>query len=283
MRRPPAAALVGSGALCYHATPWGKGRGDSIFKDFRKESLRKPLYVLLGLAGFAGVLVVVAALSAYMTVRRSVAGRTLEVPDLTGMTMEEAEAVLRKNGLVLEEAARRNDERVEAGRLLAQDPPAGSDIKLQRKVKVVVSLGDKVNSIPELRGGAARKAQITLQQLGMRLGDQVYVHTRRVAENLVIAQDPLPESAGLREGKVALLVSRGAPDRVFVMPDLTGRTEKEATAFLTRFGLRVGPVRGSSGAAAPPGTVVGQDPPPGYPVRGGDLIALTVAAGGGGG
>jgi serine/threonine-protein kinase len=275
--------LVAPRALCYHLAPAGTGRGGRIFKDFQKDQLRRLLYVSLGVAGFAGLLVIIAALSAYVTVRRSVSGRTLEVPDLGGMTVDEATMLLRRSDLILEEAARRNDERVEAGRILAQDPPPGSDIKLQRKVKVVVSLGDKVSSIPELRGGAARRAQITLQQLGMRLGDQVYVHTRRVAENLVIAQDPLPESAGLREGKVALLVSRGAPERAYVMPDLTGRTEREATAFLARFGLRVGPIRGAGAGGAPPGTIVAQDPAPGYPVRKSDLIALTVAAGGGGG
>jgi serine/threonine-protein kinase len=275
--------LVARRALCYHLAPGGNWRGGRIFKDFQKDQLRRLLYVSLGVAGFAGLLVAIAALSAYVIVRHSVAGRTLEVPDLSGMTVEEAAALLRRSDLVLEEAARRNDERVEAGRVLAQDPPPGSDIKLQRKVKVVISLGDKVSSIPELRGGAARKAQITLQQLGMRLGDQVYVHNRRVAENLVIAQDPLPESAGLRQGKVALLVSRGAPERSYVMPDLTGRSEKEVTSFLARFGLRVGPVRaaGASGAAA--GTIVAQDPPPGFPVRQSDLIALTVSTGGDGG
>lgn len=260
----------------------GSGRGDSIFKDFQKDPVRRKLMLALAVAGFAGLLAAVAAFSAYLTVRRSVAGGTLEVPDLTELTIEDATALLKRNGLLLEEAAGRNDERVEAGRVLAQDPPAGADIKLQRKVKVVVSLGDKVNSIPELRGGAARKAQITLQQLGMRLGDQAWVHNRRVAENLVIAQDPLPESTGLREGKVALLVSRGTPERVYVMPDLAGRSEKEAAAFLSRFGLRVGPVRGAGGGTRN-GIIVTQNPPPGYPVRGSDLIALTVSGGEGSG
>lgn len=259
------------------------GRGGRIFKDLQNDPWKRRTAFALALAAFAGILVVLAALSAYLTVRRSVSGRNVQVPDLTEMTVEEAASMLRRNGLVLEEAAQRNDERVESGRILAQDPPPGADIKLERKVKVVVSLGDKVSSIPDLRGGAARKAQITLQQLGMKLGDQVWVYSRGVGENLVIAQDPLPESAGLRDAKVALLVSRGRPQRTFVMPDLRGRTPGEVTPFLERLGLRVGPVRGGPGGGAARGTIVGQEPLPGYPVRSGGLIALTVAAAGDGG
>jgi eukaryotic-like serine/threonine-protein kinase len=232
--------------------------------------------LLAWVGGFVGLLVVVGALSAYMTVRRSVSGRDVEVPDLSGLTAEDASALLKRNGLILEEAAQRNDEKVDVGRILAQDPAPGTAIKPERKVKVVVSLGNKVNSIPELRGGAARRAQITLQQQGMKLGDQVYVYSRRVEENMVIAQDPLPESAGLRDAKVALLVSRGTRPRAYVMPDLKGRGENEVLAFLSRAGVRVAPVRHEPADAAA-GTVVAQDPEPGFPVRTGDLVTLTVS------
>ena len=111
----------------------------------------------------------------------------------------------------------------------------------------------------------------------MKLGDQVYVYSRRVEENMVIAQDPLPESAGLRDAKVAMLVSRGARPRAYVMPALVGRGETEVLAFLARAGLRVAPLKRESGTGAPAGTVAAQDPEPGYPVRTGDVVNLTIA------
>src|SRR5881296_3560944 len=231
-----------------------------ILNDFQRDQWRRRALLAVRIAIFAGLLAVIAALSAYLTVRRSVSGRDVQVPNLSSLSVEEASAILKKNGLLLEEAARRNDEQVETGRILAQDPPPGSSIKLDRKVKVVVSLGDKVSSIPELRGGAARKAQITLQQQGMKLGDQVYVYSRRVEENMVIAQDPLPESAGLRDAKVAMLVSRGAPPRAYVMPQVVGRGEIEVLAFLQRAGVRVAPLRHGPGTGASAGTVTSQDP-----------------------
>ena len=242
-----------------------------------REQWRSHLILAVKVGVLGAALVVVTMITAYITVRKSVSGRDVQVPDLTQMTVEEAAALLNRQGLTIEEAAQRNDEKVEAGRILEQEPAPGSDIKQQRKIKVIVSLGDKVSSIPELRGGAARKAQITLQQQGLRMGDQVYVYSRRVGENLVIAQDPLPENAGLREGKVALLISRGEPPRTYVMPDLTGRSEPEVRSFLGRAGLKSGPVRRDPEAGAPRGAIVEQSPPAGFPVRRGDLVSLTVS------
>ena len=270
--------------LCYDADgSTCRGAEARIFKTIKADQVRRYAVVIAWLGVVAGVLVAIVVFSAYFTVRHSVVGRDVQVPDLAGLTSEEASALLEKQGLVLEEAARRNDEHIEIGRVIAQDPPPGAAIKPERKVKVIVSLGDKVSSIPELRGGAARKAQITLQQQGMKLGDQIYVHSGKAEENMVIGQDPLPEGAGLRDAKVALLVSAGVAPRTYVMPRLAGRGENEAVAFLSRAGLRVAPVRREAGSDAPAGTVVGQDPESGYPVRSGDLVTLTVAGRGPGG
>ncbi len=243
----------------------------------QRDDLRR-LLVLSAKVGLVGLaLAVIAALSAYYTVRKSVSGRDVQVPDLTRMTLAEAAALLKERGLLVEQAAQRNDDDVEEGRILAQDPPPGSAIKLERKVKVIVSLGNRVTPTPELRGEAARKAQITLQQQGMRIGGNLYVYSRRVAENIVIAQDPTPGSVGLRSGTIALLVSRGERPRTYVMPSLVGRPEGVVTTFLTRAGLKTAPSRREPGHPEPRGTVLGQDPPAGYPVSVGDPVTLTVA------
>lgn len=246
-------------------------------KIVETDQLRRLLFLAAKVGLVAAVLAVIAALSAYYTVRKSVSGRDVQVPDLTRMTVAEAAALLKGRGLLLEQAAERNDDEVEEGRILAQDPPPGSALKLERKVKVVVSLGNRVTATPELRGEAARKAQISLQQQGMRIGSSLYVYSRRVAENLVIAQDPIPGSAGGHSGTIALLISRGDRPRTYVMPSLIGRPEGVATAFLARAGLKSAPSRHEGGRPEARGTVVAQDPLAGYPVAAGDPVTLTVA------
>jgi serine/threonine-protein kinase len=244
-----------------------------------KEKLRRGLILAAKLAAWGGMLAIVAAFSAYFTVRRSISGRVVQVPDLTARTVEEARALLLVQGLVLEEAAQRNDDRIEEGRILGQDPPPGADIKLQRKVKVIVSLGDKITAIPDLRGDAARKAQITLQQKGLRLGGQVYVYTSQEGENLVVGQDPSPGSSGIPERGISLLVSRGDRPLTYVMPNLIGQPHGKVSSFLAKVGLKRGPVRAAPSHSAPRGIVVGQNPAAGYRVRHGDLVTLVVASG----
>jgi eukaryotic-like serine/threonine-protein kinase len=248
-----------------------------------KDQVRRHAFFALKIGLLALVLAGIAAFSAYYTVRHSVSGRDVQVPELTAMTVPEASALLQKSGLALEEAAERNDDTVEEGRILAQDPPAGSVLKLDRKVKVVVSLGNRITLTPELRGTAARRAQITLQQQGTRLGKELYVFSKRDAESQVIAQDPLPGGPAAREGKISLLVSRGPRPRTFIMPELVGRPERSVLAFLAKAGLRSAPSRHDAARVEAPGTVIAQDPDAGFPVSAGDLVTLTVAGEGGAG
>jgi serine/threonine-protein kinase len=254
------------------------GSMKSLWDNYlRRQSILAAKILLL-----AGSLAVVAALSAYITVKTTLSGREVKIPDLTEMSVADATQLLVERGLILEESGRRYDARVEEGKILAQDPPPDSSIKLQRKVKIVVSLGDKVTAIPDLRGGAARRAQITLQQQGMTVAGQVYTFSQREEENLVIGQDPLPGEVGPREGKVGLLISRGRRPRTYVMPDLIAQPEATAVEFLRRAGLRPAPVRRSVSRYYRPGSVMAQRPEAGFRVRSGDLVVLTVAREAGG-
>jgi beta-lactam-binding protein with PASTA domain len=224
-----------------------------------------------------GALVVIAAISAWLTVRRAVSGRDVLVPDLAGLSGPEAENALRHQGLALDMSTERYDPRVPAGRILSQEPPSGSRIKADRTVRVIISLGEKGSSVPELRGNAARTAQIALQQQGYRVGDLLYAYTPRSEENLVIGQDPMPGGAGAKDARVSLLVSRGRRPATYVMPNLVGHSQQDGLRWLAKAGLRPAPARRDPHSAASAGTIVAQRPESGWPVRSGDLVTLTVA------
>src|SRR5262245_56003903 len=102
--------------------------------------------------------------SGYFTMRLALTGRRISVPDVTGLTVPEAQQQLSRQKLNLESSAERYDDRLEKGRILAQDPPMGAAIKEGRKVKVVTSLGPRVFKIPDLRGQSERAALLKLQE-----------------------------------------------------------------------------------------------------------------------
>jgi serine/threonine-protein kinase len=226
------------------------------------------------LAALLGILFTASALT---SMRFALSGREVTVPDVTGLDPPAAERVLAAQRLALEIEGERYDLRVEAGKILAQDPPGGSLIKRDRKVKVMTSLGSKVIAIPDLRGAAARKAQITLRQQGLKLGNLSYVYSPEVRENQVISQEPLPEADRVRDDRVDLLVSRGAAEPAFVMPDLVGRAGPAVQDYLKRQGFRAANIIPQPGQGAPPETVVRQSPPAGHPVRKRDVVTLVVS------
>ena len=214
----------------------------------------------------------------------------LNVPDVTGVPLEEARGILDRSDLYLEVTTERFDERIVAGSVRAQDPPAGTTIKPNRKVRVSVSLGPIQVEVPDVRGQTLRTAQIALQREGLPIGHVTFAHVEGVAEDIVMEQNPLPayvkpseeeetEDSARSEwdGRVDLLVSRGPEDRLFVMPDLTDRPIGQVRQFADRAGLRLGAVRIERVPGVPRGRVVRQYPRAGYPIGQHDIISLVLS------
>ncbi|HET9481942.1 MAG TPA: PASTA domain-containing protein [Candidatus Polarisedimenticolia bacterium] len=226
------------------------------------------------------------------------AGREVTVPDVGGLTVDQARAELSRTGLLLETSSERYDDRVAAGIVLAQDPAAGETLKKERKVRVSVSLGALQVEIPDVRGQTTRSAQVALQKEGLKVGHISHTHDARVPPDVVIAQDPLdapvhpsdapaPEPGAvpvdpelrprLFDGRVSLLVSRGRQEPSFVMPDLQGWRFDEVMSFARRAGARVGAVRRERASGVARGRVIRQSPQAGYPLSRSDMINLVMS------
>lgn len=236
------------------------------------------------LAAAAGKFLAIAVLfaavvigSGYVTMRWALLGRQVTVPDVTGMTLPEALASLSAEELFLEALGERHDDRLERGRILAQEPPAGAGIKKGRKVKVVTSLGPRVLRVPDLAGQSQRSAAMRLEGEGLRTGRIAYAHTLVGPADTIVSQDPLPSGESLGEGGVSLLVSRGPRRAIYVMPDLGGRRAADVRDVLESHGLRIGSVRRERAGGRERGAITGQYPEPGYPVGTGDVVSLVVA------
>jgi beta-lactam-binding protein with PASTA domain len=220
-----------------------------------------------------------AVLSGYLSMRKAVRGGEVTVPMLQGMAVEEAAQRLEQKGLVLDRSGERVDPVVPAGQIISQDPPEGTRLKKNRKVHVLVSLGQEVLLIPQLVGQPARRAQIGLQQAGLRVGEIAYVSSDTAEADRILAQEPPPGTQSGREGHVDLLVSRGTRGKVWVMPHVEGMQLEGVTRVLDQAGLRVTNVkREARGDGTPAGVVLEQYPLAGYPLREGESISLVVSA-----
>jgi serine/threonine-protein kinase len=216
--------------------------------------------------------------SFYVAMQRRQRASEVEVPALVGMSRDEARERARGASLVLDVADERNDPRVASGHVLEQMPPAGSSVRRGRKVKVVLSLGDRVLAVPDLVGRPARALDIELRAAGFAGGDESRAYSYTAPAGIVLAQVPPAGTPALPSTRIHRLVSEGPPPVRWVMPDLTGRPRAQAEQWIELNGFRRGAVREVRAAGRAAGTVVGHQPLPGHPVRTRDIVELTIAA-----
>jgi len=215
---------------------------------------------------------------AWVTFRRSIVGRSVTVPDLVGKAVPEAIRASQQAGLRLEEQSgrARNDDKIPRGRILMQQPDAGSLAKPAQAVRVVLSLGPRELHVPDLTGLPPRAAAVKLNEETLTLGTASW-YRDSLARAGIVAQDPEPDSIAARNVAVAVLTNRGQPETRFVMPDLVGQDADKMRARLETFGFRVGSARYESYEGIAPNTILKQFPPAGYPLSSREVVSLTVS------
>jgi serine/threonine-protein kinase len=220
---------------------------------------------------------VVFVLSFYFAMKVEMRSTQVSVPDLTTLDLDEAGRVSQSMALELEVVGRRHDPAVPSGRILQQEPGPGSSVRRGRKLKLVLSLGGKVLEVPDLAGKADRAVEIELRRDGFAPGDRARAYSARTADGRVMAQVPPADSPAVPNTRVHRLVSNGPYPVRWVMPDLTGYSRTAAERWIRENGFRRGSVRKLRSRGHAPGSVVGQLPLPGYPIRSRGVVDLTVA------
>lgn len=201
--------------------------------------------------------------------------REVQVPDVRGLSLDDATTAVRGLGLTLTiDPVRRPDPTVPASHVLGQEPEPGVTIRRQRPMRVRLSDGARAVVVPDLIGESERAAEIRLAQDAITLAGTASIFSTGYTPGVVVAQDP-PASAGA--GAVALLVNRGDAGTTYVMPDLIGTPGSRVADVLRRRSFRVTILGEVPYPGLPSGTVVRQSPAPGFQVAPGDPITLEVS------
>ncbi len=230
-------------------------------------------------AAYGGLLVVLLGASSYLALSNFVRGGVIAVPDLVGLDRSQAEAGLAAAGLALRRVEDdRHDKAVPAGRVLRQDPPAGSAVKEGSGVVVYLSRGRALVETPDLSGQVLQTAQVSLTASGLRLGRSRSVFADTGEPGAVVRQNPPAGSLIDPSSQVDLMVSLANPGAMYVMPDLIDLPEDPVRDVFETRGFRFGRVKYEPYEGVPAGIILRQYPLPGHPLRRSDSIALVVAA-----
>ena len=210
-----------------------------------------------------------------LAMRMTLRAREVEVPPLAGKTVNEATRIAAALGLgVRVDDKRRPDEKIPAGQIMQQEPPAGVRTRQQRTVRVWVSAGARATIVPALIGQTDRTARIRLEQDGVDIVSMTEVRSPDYPADAVVAQDPAPQ---VRAPGVSLLVNRGEEATTYVMPDVIGTEGERAAAALRVRGFRVTITGSQPYPGITAGIVIRQTPAGGFRVAGGDSISLEVS------
>src|SRR3954468_10076437 len=139
----------------------------------------------------AGALVATYLIFAAAAMRIALRTREVQGPGFTNRTANEATAIATDFTLATKtDESRRPDPKLPAGRVLAQEPAAGSVARQQRTVRVWLSAGQRAATVPLLVGETERTAQLRLSQDGLTLADLSEIRSHTFAQAVVVAQTP---------------------------------------------------------------------------------------------
>jgi serine/threonine-protein kinase len=129
-----------------------------------------------------GALLATYVLFAAASMRVALRTREVQVPNFTNRTANEATAIAANLGLGMKvDETRRPDPKIAAGRVIAQEPAAGSTARRQRSVKIWLSAGQRSSTVPLLIGETERTAQLRLTQDGLTLSDLSEIRSPRIS------------------------------------------------------------------------------------------------------
>ena len=201
--------------------------------------------------------------------------QTIEVPNLSGMTADEAKKTLQASGLKYQAGTAEYSDTVEKDHIVRQDVAAGSKVAKDTVVTYYLSLGSEGTSVPNVVGQTRSSATATLNNAGFYVTvDTQYSST--VAEGTVISQSPTSGQKLKAEGTVNIVVSKGS--ETAQVPSVVGQSEGTATTTLTNEGFQVTTEYQASSSVSS-GCVISQTPTAGTSLAPGKTVHLTISTG----
>ncbi|MGV9902711.1 Stk1 family PASTA domain-containing Ser/Thr kinase [Streptomyces sp. NPDC003388] len=235
---------------------------------------RRPLRPGRGLAALVAAVLVFLGVGAGVWYINS--GQFTKVPPLLAKTEEQATARLKESGLHVKEVKREFNDTVKNGTVVSSDPTAGSRIRGNGSVTLVISRGPRIVKVPDLRGVPLAEARSRLKSAGLEPGMVSRDFSDSVARGSVVGTDPETGTARHAGSAIALLVSKGSPVDV---PDVTGEDPDTARQDLQDAGLKVRIAAQRVTSEYDKGQVARQSPGAGGRAAEGDTVTLTLSKG----
>lgn len=205
----------------------------------------------------------------------------IEVPDLKGLTFDEAKEQLNAKGLGIKNAGTVASDQYDEGQIVSQTPDALTKAEANTTVEVTLSSGKGEVSVPSVTGMDETTAYNTLTNSGFTPVKD-YAYSADVAQGNVIEQSPNAGSLAKSGDNVKIVISRGkeqAETTSVAVPGVTGLTEDAARSAIQNVGLAVGNVSSAYSDSVASGQIISQSPVGDTAVDAGTAVDFVVSMG----
>jgi serine/threonine-protein kinase len=241
---------------------------ESMKKLLKNPFVKKILIVL-------GIIIAILLVFDNILIPLYVSGSEVRVPNVVGMTQEEAFTRLEDADFDPQIADTSFGVSLPPGRIFLQKPEANKIVKDGRTIFLFLSGGDQIISVPSLKGKSVRDARFSLERLGLKLGKIDEIPSTQPKD--MIFDQQFAEGTRLKKGQsVGISVSIGKGFGDIVVPDLIGKSLTEAKQILTDSSLVIGKVNFQISGTLLPNTVLDQYPAPGNKLNSGNTVDLFI-------
>ncbi|MBX9919001.1 Stk1 family PASTA domain-containing Ser/Thr kinase [Mycolicibacterium frederiksbergense] len=197
----------------------------------------------------------------------------VRVPDVQGLTQQEAVSQLQDSGLspVVDTEP---DGSMQSGRVIGTDPGAGESVSSGGDITVNVSTGPEQRRIPDV-------SRLSYDEAVKTLADAGFENVRRMPQastseelDRVIGTDPAAQQDSATSNEIVIFVGSGPSART--VPDVVGQTAEQAKLNLDTAGFTT-ILQADVDGTLPPGQVAATDPPAGASVASDAPITLKVS------
>ena len=201
-------------------------------------------------------------------------GSLVPVDNYVGQPVNDAELLIENAGLKADSTTEENDQ-VDAGKVVSQDPPAGNKVDKGETVHLKVSAGKGQVKVPDVTGQSLDDAQSQLNDAGLDYRVQQET-SDTVDPGKVTRTDPPGGTQAQKGDEIKLYVSTGKEQ--VQIPDVSGQDPVTAANTLGAKDLAVEPVDQPSDTVDE-GKVISTDPPAGTSVPKGSKVQLIISSG----
>ena len=201
----------------------------------------------------------------------------IEVPNLIGLTREQAQTTVTGLSIGIKYAGEEPSEEYAQGEICRQDPEPYAQVARQSTILFYVSSGRAQIAVPGVTGRSLSDAQKVLRDAGFTDFTDTTAPSDSVPVGNVISVSPQEGASVDPDTQIVLTVSSGpaAAAEMVNIPSLRGLAQEDAVSALQRMGLRASFQYGYDSSLSI-GDVMGQSVPGGTDVAVGSEIILTI-------